>query len=628
MFKSQPMTRIRVYCEKESISKLVDSLYEFGAIHITPVKHAYLPQLGQTLDYFKDVSTTLIALRTAEKILNIKERPLALQDSLSGLLKRSEKINANHVIALNEGKEKLQEELKELQKNLEEAAPFALFNLRRNYDSTKSIGSTLFQTQTNLEALKAEFSGIQNTAVYTREKANSTYVLIAFDKNQSESVLKIVAKHSLKTFTTPKIASEYYSQEVESIENQIQNITANITKISQELSSIKQEQGNAIVSLITSLEVESKKAQLPLQFGATKNLVAVEAWIPKKHEDTIENKLNAASSITSYVEFVKTRELAPTQLQNPKGIKSFEELVKFFSLPKSTELDPTMLVAVSFPLFFGMIVGDIGYGLVSLIGAIALKSKIDKRDKFVQSIGTMLAVSSIASIIFGVIFGEFFGFEHIFGYALNPLIHRSEEHGLALLMALSILFGMIHLAIGYLIGAWQSFAHHHAKHGYAKLSWLVLEFSLALFVAGNIEIPFLHFIQPFAAIITPNISLPIMLASIIGIAVFEGATALVEIPSLISNIFSYLRIMALGVSGVIIALILNKITESLTFTTPIGIITSILLLVLFVVGHAMSIALALFESMIQSMRLQYVEFFSKFFQGGGIAFSPLNPNKE
>ena len=82
--------------------------------------------------------------------------------------------------------------------------------------------------------------------------------------------------------------------------------------------------------------------------------------------------------------------------------------------------------------------------------------------------------------------------------------------------------------------------------------------------------------------------------------------------------------MALGVAGVVIALILNKIPESVSFASPVAAITSILLLTLYVFGHLAGIALALFESMIQSMRLQYVEFFSKFFEGGGIQFNPLN----
>ncbi len=630
MFKSEAMQRIRVYSHKEKLNALVETLYEFGAIHVTQAKHSYLTEYGQALNSFKDISATLIALRSVEKILNLKSKPAARNDvidpNLSELLKQVQKIDVQKIIELNNEREKQLQELESLQKQLEELAPFAEFDLDKNFASLKSVGITLFQTSSSDGTIQSELKQDGMSASF-RTIGKTKYCQLVFEKTKLENASKIITKHASKTISVPStISAKTFKEELQIVQANVAKVQRRITEITDTLKQTAERDGKEIVAIRASLEIESKKAQLPFNFGATANLVAVEAWIPKQSSDKIQNDLGKKVA-NSHVEFIETNELPPTKQNNPAGVASFEELVKFFSLPKATELDPTALVAVSFPLFFGMIVGDIGYGLVSLIGAIALKMKISKDDKMMQSIGTMLAASAISSMIFGYIFGEFFGFEHIFGYALHPLIHRAEEHGLALLMALSILFGMIHLAIGYLIGAWQAFAHHHAKHGYAKICWLGLEFSLALFIAGSMQITFLHFIEPAARIITPNITGPLILLSVIGIGVFEGPTALFEIPGLLSNIFSYLRIMALGVSGVIIALILNQITQSISFATPVAIITSLLLLVLFVLGHIGSIALALFESMIQSMRLQYVEFFSKFFEGGGFPFTPLNSKR-
>ncbi len=619
MFKSEEMQRIRAYVDKGATPELVEALYEFGAIHVTQTKPDYLKEYGKTLDTFKDISTALIALRSAEQTLKLKEKPQNLNAHLAELLKRCEKTKAYKANELNEEKERLKEQLGELEKKSGELAPPALFNLDGNALRVKSAGIALFQTSSNPQVIKTDFGKISNTAISIKQTGDAGYCLVVFDKTNEEFVSRAVSKHAGKIISIPAIDGSYAS-ELQGVDKQVKETRNKISEINKQLDEIRKTNGREIVSLREALEIESRKAQLPFKFGATNSLIAVEAWIPKKHSTIIEKELS--KKVKAHIEFLQTKELPPTKLVNPIMVGAFEELVRFFSLPKSTELDPTPLVAISFPLFFGMIVGDIGYGLVSLAAAIALKMKTS--GKMMQSIGTMLVVSSISSIIFGVIFGEFFGFEHIFGFELHPLIHRTEEHGLALLMALSILFGMIHVAVGYLLGAYQSFKHNHVKHGLAKISWLILEFSLALYVAANLEVPFLHFIQPLAYIITPNISAPLIILSVIGIGVFEGATALFEIPGLLSNVFSYLRIMALGVSGAIIALILNKILDAISFATPVDIITSLLLLALFVLGHIGSIALALFESMIQSMRLQYVEFFSKFFEGGGIPFAPLN----
>ncbi|MDP3741973.1 MAG: V-type ATPase 116kDa subunit family protein [Candidatus Micrarchaeota archaeon] len=635
MFKSEPMQRIRAYCEKGSEAQVVEALYEFGAIHVTPAKHSFLKEHGQALDSFKDVSTALIQIRTAESIfgkVKINTKRTLTESSLESftlpqLLKKYQNSNVGDVVQLNEESEKLFVEQGNLERKIEDYTPLALFeSLDEKLARVKSVAFTLFQTNSAAKVLKEDFAKLQNTSTSVKQNGSATYCLVVFDKVQNEQVSKIIAKHASHVIPVPQLQNGGFRNEVEKLQAQLISVKQRIQEIKTQIATLKEEQGSAITSLRVALEIESKKAQLPFQFGATNTLIAVEGWVAKKNASNLETTL-AKKVKNTYVEFIETIELAPTKLVNPRPLNSFEELVKFFSLPKSNELDPTALVAVSFPLFFGMIVGDIGYGLVALLLALFIKHKT-KGDYFMQSFGTMLAVSSVSSIIFGVIFGEFFGFEHILGVVeLHPLIHRVEEHGLAILMALTILFGMLHLAIGYAIGAWQAFKHGHSKHGYAKVSWLVLEFSLALFIAGNLKVSFLYFIEPIAQVIPPIITGPLVLLSVIGIAFFEGPTALFEIPGLLSNIFSYLRIMALGVAGVVIALILNKIPESISFATPVAIVTSILLLALYVFGHLAGIVLALFESMIQSMRLQYVEFFSKFFEGGGIQFNPLNPKK-
>ncbi len=624
MFKSEEMQRIRAYGEKTHVGEIVEGLYEFGAIHVTQANQNCIKQYGKTLDTFKEISAALIAIRSVENTLGLKEAKEEMEMPLSNLLTECSKAGVYEFIKLGQQREKLESEQKELQNKLLEVKPFAVFKMEKEFQKVKSISFTLFETTANYSAIQQEFSKVQNTSVYFKEE-KAMYCLVVFDVTKGEAIEKIIQKHAARIFQAPEIESLNFEIEAEKLNEKINAISQQLSEIKKEMQRIKEKNGEKIAALRKALEIESRKAQLPFDFGATNKLIAIEGWVPRKIANQLEEKLRKKVE-NVHVELLKTNELPPTKLVNPKPLNSFEELVKFFSLPKSTELDPTPLVAISFPLFFGMIVGDIGYGLVSLLLAMWIKSKF--KDNFLQSLGTMLAVSAVSSIVFGVIFAEFFGFEHILGFEMHPLIHRIEAAGLETLMAFVILFGMIHLAVGYLLGSMQAFKHGSSKHGFGKLSWLLLEISLALYFAGTLEIPFLRFVQPAASVVTPQISGPLIALSIIGIFITEGITALFEIFGLISNVFSYLRIMALGVSGVIIALILNKIPESVSFATPVAAITSILLLALYVAGHLAGIALALFESMIQSMRLQYVEFFSKFFEGGGVPFIALNSKKK
>ncbi|MFH1247511.1 MAG: V-type ATPase 116kDa subunit family protein [Candidatus Micrarchaeota archaeon] len=625
MFKSEEMQRVRVYGEKPNLNGIVDGLYDFGAIHVTQAKHDFMKEYGQVLESFKDISTALIAVRAASQILNIKAKPIETEMTLQDALGSCQTTGVYKVVQLNEEKEKLLQAKRGLEDLLANIEPLALFDIDRKMMQVKSLGFTIFQT-TYSPKVKEDFANVSGTAVSTKVTGKTAFYLVAFEKSQEDAINKLVAKHALKVFQLKSTDSNFAS-DVAKAKSEINSINKQLAVIESQFSEISGKNSTKIAAIEKILEAESKKAQLPFYFGETSKLIAVEGWVPKKIVSELETELSRKVK-NVYVEFITTSELPPTKLNNPRPISSFEELVKFFSLPKSTELDPTALIAISFPLFFGMIVGDMGYGIVSLLLAILIKNKMAKDDVFMQAFGTMLAVCSVSSIIFGYIFGEFFGFEHIFGIiTLHPIIGRVEEEGLAMLMALSILFGIIHLAIGYILGAYQAFKHNHAKHGYAKLSWLLMEFAFVLFIAGNLKVPFLQLMEPLAEIITPAISGPAMLVALIGIIVFEGVTAVFELPTLISNICSYLRIMALGVSGVVIALILNKIPESVSFADPVSIIVSILLLALYVLGHLAGIALALFESTIQSMRLQFVEFYSKFFEGGGVQFNALSTKK-
>ncbi len=626
MFYSEPMQRVRIYADSEAIGKLIPQLYEFGAIHITKARSSTpgIAEYGAPLDNFKDISTMLIAIRAAEKNLGLPNTGNSIGHiSTQDLAKQFNECQVEKANLLANELEQLSQKLSENKKKIEELSPFEKLAYPSALKQAQLIDIVAFETRAKKEYIektlskaKAEYS----LEISTDGKTNTC--VVAFEKSKAQIMNTALGVLAVKMLQIP-VVSTSFSAEIAKIKSEIEKIQSKLTELSSEISKIKREKGSQISRLRAALEIESKKSQITFNFASTKNLVIVEGWVPKKNLAALENYTKKTKQAQlSHVELLKTSEIAPTKLKNPAGLSAFEQLVSFFSLPLSNELDPTALVAITFPLFFGMIVGDVGYGLISFLLALAIKTKA--KDPFIQAIGTMLLISSISSIIFGFVFGEFFGFDAIFGYQLHALIHRTNEHGLILLMGYSLLFGMLQLGLGYALGAYNELQHKNTKHALAKISWLVLEFAMPTYIITQSKIEFLFFLEPLATAVPPIIMGGLALLAVIGIAVFEGPIALFEIPGLISNIFSYLRIMALGLAGVIIVLILNKIPPAISFSDPLSSLGGIALLLLYVVGHIGSLALALFESMIQSMRLQYVEFFSKFFHGGGIQFTPFN----
>jgi len=246
-----------------------------------------------------------------------------------------------------------------------------------------------------------------------------------------------------------------------------------------------------------------------------------------------------------------------------------------------------------------------GYGIVSFALFYLLKKKFPKG----AALFNILLLSSVASVIFGAIYGEFFGLEEIGHFAIPHLISRA--HGITELMFISIAIGVIHINWGLIAGFVNLKKAHGLKHAiFEKASWFILQFGIALLALSILGKIYLHWLA--GAIF--------LILSIIMLYKGEGVKGLIELPSILTNILSYLRLMAIGLSSVSIAVVVNDMAAGFFHQGGFMILSGILILL---VGHALNIVLGLFGSFLHSLRLHYVEFFSKFFEGGAEKYMPF-----
>ena len=276
--------------------------------------------------------------------------------------------------------------------------------------------------------------------------------------------------------------------------------------------------------------------------------------------------------------------------------------MELYSLPKHGEIDPTMLIAIFFPIFFGFMLGDIGYGVVTL----ALFMAMLKIMPAAKNLLKIMIISSVSTILFGVFFGEFFGYKTIFGFPLHSYLDRVEQKTLLLMVAIGI--GVIHINVGLLAGFYNELRHHGLmKAILAKLSWLLLQAGVALIAINMLKI----------AQIPLYVSGAIIAVSIVMIAIGEGIKGILELPAIFGNILSYARLMALGLAGVALAEVINDLAGEMFHAGGFGIVAGVIVLV---IGHTINMILGIIGPFLHSMRLHYVEFFTKFYEGGGVPF--------
>jgi V/A-type H+-transporting ATPase subunit I len=248
--------------------------------------------------------------------------------------------------------------------------------------------------------------------------------------------------------------------------------------------------------------------------------------------------------------------------------------------------------------------------------------KTSKKGSLLNQVASIWMISAIPAFFMGIIFDEYFGFTHehlstLFGMPLKLYEGMHRVSSITTLMLICIIVGMIHLGLGFMLGAINEW-HHSKKHAIAKICWLGIEISGFFLVAAGMFSAFPMLLMP---------ALLLFLICVIGLVATEGVIAAIEIPGLASNIMSYIRIAAVGVGGVILAEAINELLLPKFEASPLGIVVFILTLVIYLAVHALSCIIAMFEAFIHGARLNVVEFFGKFYKGNGIKFIPFSAKR-
>ena len=449
-------------------------------------------------------------------------------------------------------------------------------------------------------------------------------------KAMAEEVLRNLgfAKLMSPTSHTPKEKSQRLKNKSQELFKKSEEAKAQIISYADRREDIKNTQDY--------FRIRADKYNVISQLDQTKHVFVVSGYIPEEDCKDLEEMCERIACC--YVEFgeVDPKD-APVKLKNNRFAEPAQGIVSMYSTPSHADVDPTPILAFFFYFFFGMMFSDAGYGLVMVV-AIAIVLKIFKPDKKMRNNLKLFQYCGVSTIIWGLIFGSIFGdapatFYNVFTGAditmkqLLPWPTLDPQKDALLLMVVSIAFGLVHILIGMGCKFYICFKQKDYKAAFFDTGlWMLMLMGFAVLAVGMITNELVMFIGAGIAIAC---AIGLVLTQgrnkkgIVGKAI-GGLASLYDITSYISDLLSYSRLLALGLTTGVMAQVFNMLATMLGTSIP-GII---FMIVIFIVGHLVTIGLNALGSYVHTMRLQYVEMFSKFYEGGGKPFEPFSLNSK
>ena len=450
-------------------------------------------------------------------------------------------------------------------------------------------------------------------------------LIIAVYKDQAQEVYRIASQNGFRNL--PELDAKYdgiYSLALNERKSDLEDISKEIENCKNKMKEIAKLR-NDFEMLSDFYRVRHELLKGMEKIAQTSEVFVVEGYVPQKKSEEMFNILTQRFHLAMSRREAQAEENYPVLLENNKFISPFEEVVSMFSLPKPGEdIDPTALMAPTYAFFFGLMLSDIGYGLLLAILTGVLLWKVKVESRALRNMCYVLFMGGLMAIVWGAMFGGFFGdlISAMSNKRLNfaPIWFNPFDDPTKL-MLFSVIFGVIHIFLGMGINMYQLIKSGNAYSAFAEVfPWYLIICSGFLYAGIRSKVFMYTALIGLIIIVffSPNPSKnPIK-------RIMGGLLKLYGITSFFSDILSYTRILALSLATSVIAMVVNMLA-SLVGPSILGIIIAIPILL---VGHIMNLALSGLSAYVHTTRLQYVEFFGRFYTGGGEAFNPFKGKTE
>lgn len=658
MFFPEAMTEVELIVPSKDLLAVTKVLGNKGVFHQIDSTYLGLENLGPSTwqETAASFSTLERRIQVIMQNLNLEEEYSGVSDfdsiaELEPIQSAVDRIEAE-VKKVSDQLNAEKKTLEQLESQLHQMEPIAETNvdvgaLRKSNYMHSVLGIIPAE---NISRLETSLSRVPHTFFTLREDPKKPVVWLLGPRSNSDIIDRAVKSAYLNPLTLPEEFDGTPAEITESIRKGIQASKQKISELERTLAGLANTHKNELRKLLWDVHVSRLIADAIARFGQLRHTYVVVGWVPSAELETLTQRLKQASKEILIeaipVERAGQHSNVPVALRNPGPLSAFETLVNTYSRPRYEEIDPTVLIAVTFPLLYGAMFGDVGHGFVLALIGLFLSRK--------TTLGGLLVACGLSGMIFGLLFGSIFGFEEILPH--HPIFGRffwmSPIHDVLGILQVAIGAGIVLLITAHVLnmynaarsGNWGRFFFD--SNGLAGLilylSFLVLLGSVAagLFTGESFLPGFLLEVGRIGPVVTIAQILFIVglfLATIFShplqhwmhdghfvveggwgmFAVQSAAEVLEKFISMLSNTLSYVRVGAFaivhaGFTGAVFVIARLAGEEG---SVPYWVVV--------VLGNLFVIGLEGFIVTIQTMRLHYYEFFSKFFQGGGSAYEPL-----
>ena len=674
MFKPVKMAKIAIMGLRKNQQTTVSILHDMEILQLEPLSKDVSAILKNERDneLTRQVSDELLRVKALMTVL--PSIPLTARkrfDSIDDLLQTARSIDVDERVAsIEKEKEALLTEIKETENNLKLVEEFSFFpedlKILQLSSATSYFGripSDKFE-----EFKKVIDEHHKDIMLYTKAEKELTHlILVVFPTISPDKFANIIQLHNVKIEAVPSITGKP-NEIITNQKSNLQTQNQRLEQINNELNQISEKHFADLVEVEEQLQIENKKLEVISNLGVTKDAFAMEGWIPKSKLGQVKSTLEKFTDGTTIYELeTKEEEKAPTLMSNPPRFRLFEAFIRFYSLPQSKEFDPTMVFALIFPIFYGLMIGDTGYCIVILLVCLWVIRRVEKgkrnlnimprqlrsfamlilKKRQMVKLSKAMIPGCVVGIVLGFIFDLHFGF-HMNGYLFDVLasagvtglpepgevLNRPSQafldpiHNAGTLLLYAGYIGIGFVSFGLILGVIDCMREGEKKEALVKVGWLMVGWGIVLLglalIGGDAINPTwdrLVEVNPIAymyyALIFGGIALMVACDKSKGPM---KVMALMEVATIISHILSYTRLIGILLASVILAHTIDYVfLKSINIGIPLVILGTMILFI----GHLFNIIIGVFEPGIQGARLVYVEYFSKFYRGNGRAFKPF-----